>query len=60
MRGEPKHQPVVLEHEGVMSRFITREAALDERSFATGDIRPPNSFGRLRGEVSCQVGPPRI
>ena len=55
---EAEHQPVVLEDERGMSRLIARETALDERSFAAGDLRPPDCFGRLNGEISCHVGPP--
>ena len=56
--GEPEHQAMVLENEGGMGGVVARQAPLDERSFAAGDLgRPPDGSGRLSGKISCQVGP---
>jgi hypothetical protein len=38
MRGETKHEPVVLEDERGVCGIITGQTALDERRFAAGDF----------------------
>ena len=46
---QAEHEAMMLEDERCVSRVVARDAPLDERSFAAGDLRrPPNSFGRLR------------
>ena len=59
---EAQHQAVVLEDEGRMGRLVAGQAALDERSFAAGDLgRPPDGFGRLqRRNLLPRGSPPRI
>lgn len=48
---------MVLEDQRGVGGVIPGETALDECSFAAGDLgRPSNCFGRL--EISCHVGTP--
>jgi hypothetical protein len=56
MSGEPEHQPVMLEHEGRMSRLVAREAPLDEDSLGAAHIGPSDGSGLLNRKISCHVG----
>ena len=48
MGRKPKHQSVVLEHEGRVREVVSGNAPLDECSFAAGDFRrPSNGFCRF-------------
>src|SRR5918998_2923299 len=57
---ETEHHAMMLEHQRRVRGVVAGQAALDERSFAGGDLRRPSyGFGRLDGKISCHGGYPR-
>src|SRR5215213_7534671 len=44
--GEAQHQPMMFEDQGCVRLLVARQTSLDQDSFAAGNVRPGDGFGR--------------